>query len=161
MRKVKGKCLVNNKRIEGYEIHMGGTRPVKKEGMPYLRLRWDNKRWEDGWISEDGKVMGTYVHGIMDSTGFREDFLNSIRVKKGLKQKKARKTRLSRFKEYDKLAHYFERYCNMDRLFHVIGLNLQKQVRNYEDKMPKIRPRDEFDKGVRSPHLTLSYLFDK
>lgn len=120
VRKVKGRCLLNGKRIEGYEIHMGRTSPIKDEGMPYARLVFNNYAWEDGWVSKDGKIIGTYVHGIMDSPGFREDFLNKIRLKKGLKLKRARRTKSYRFREYDKLASYFERYCNMEKIINLV-----------------------------------------
>ena len=120
VRKVKGKCLLNNRRIEGYEIHMGRTLPLKKGGMPLLRLRYKDEIWEDGWINKKGNVMGTYVHGIMDATGFREDILNRIRIKKGLRKRKAKKTRSVRFKEYDRLASHFERYCDIERIIQII-----------------------------------------
>ncbi len=107
VRKVTGVCLINNKRIKGYEIHMGRTKPIYSEGSPYLKLRYNNKHWIDGWISDNGKIMGTYVHGIMDASGFREDLLNKIRKSKGIPQKRSRNTKLFRFKEYDRLADSF------------------------------------------------------
>ncbi len=112
VREVKGRCLINNRKIKGYEIHMGESRPIRDRGMPYLKLFFKGQSWKDGWISEDKKIMGTYVHGIMDSAGFREDFLNRIRKKKGLKPKRARRISSFRSKEYDRLASYFERHCN-------------------------------------------------
>ena len=120
VRKVKGRCLLNSRRIEGYEIHMGRTMPLKKKGMPLLRLRYKNEVWEDGWINEEGNVMGTYVHGIMDATGFREDLLNRIRAKKGLRKRRSNKTRSVRFKEYDRLASHFERYLDVEKIIQII-----------------------------------------
>ena len=117
VRRVKGRCLTNNRKIEGYEIHMGRTSPIKpKKGGPYIKLFFDKCAFEDGWISEDGKIMGTYVHGIMDSPGFREDFLNRIRIRKGLKLRRASRRRSSRSKEYDRLASCFERCCRIEEI---------------------------------------------
>ena len=101
---------------------MGRTKPLSNNGTPYLKLYSNNHSWEDGWINKDKNVVGTYVHGIMDSAGFREDFLNNLRIKKGLKPKRSKKTRLFRFKEYDRLADYFEIYCDIKKIFHLIGI---------------------------------------
>jgi len=120
LRKVKGRCLVNDKNVEGYEIHMGRTVSIHKKGTPFLELALDGRVWKDGWVNERGNVMGTYLHGIMDSDEFREDFLNKIRIKKGLVPKRSEQVALSRFKEYDRLAQHFERYCDIERLIKII-----------------------------------------
>jgi len=118
VRKVKGRCLLNRRKIEGYEIHMGRTEAIEEKGMPFSKLRSDGESWFDGWIL--GNVMGTYVHGIMDSAGIREDILNRIRLKKGLKPKKRRINRMLRFREYERLADIFEKYCNMRKILEII-----------------------------------------
>ena len=120
VRRVKGVCLVNNQNVEGYEIHMGRTIPKTERGMPFLRLSLDGEFWEDGWINEKGNIMGTYLHGIMDSDGFREDFLNRLRLRKGLKPKKTRLKASFRFKEYDRLAQHFEKYCDIQKIIQII-----------------------------------------
>jgi adenosylcobyric acid synthase len=48
-------------RFEGYEIHMGVTRGPALERSAALM-----NGLPDGAISEDGRVLGTYVHGIFD-----------------------------------------------------------------------------------------------
>ncbi len=120
VRRVKGVCLVNNQKVEGYEIHMGRTIPKTERGMPFLRLSLGGKVWEDGWINKKGNIMGTYLHGIMDSDGFREDFLNRLRLRKGLKPKKTRLKASFRFKEYDRLAQHFEKYCDIQKIIQII-----------------------------------------
>jgi len=35
----------------------------------------------DGAMSADGRIMGTYVHGIFASDSFRHAFLNSLRAR--------------------------------------------------------------------------------
>ena len=120
VRRVKGVCLVNNQNVEGYEIHMGRTIPKTERGMPFLRLSLGGKVWEDGWINKKGNIMGTYLHGIMDSDGFREDFLNRLRLRKGLKPKKTRLKASFRFKEYDRLAQHFEKYCDIQKIIQII-----------------------------------------
>ncbi|RLB31299.1 MAG: cobyric acid synthase, partial [Deltaproteobacteria bacterium] len=58
---------------------------------------------------------------IFDAPGFRADFLNRIRVSKGLKQRPARRGRLVRFREYDKLADHFEAHCDVERILEVMS----------------------------------------
>jgi len=122
VRKVTGICLINRKRVTGYEIHMGQTRILRKIGKPLLRVHEPGNRqsWEDGWSMEGNRIAGTYVHGILDSPGFRGDFLNRIRRAKGLKERAARHGRLARFHQYDRLADLFETYCDMERIIELI-----------------------------------------
>jgi cobyric acid synthase CobQ len=67
-------------RIEGYEVHMGQTVRGKKveplfdiQGFPDFDVR------TEGAVSADGRVLGTYVHGVFDSSLFRRYFLNRLR----------------------------------------------------------------------------------
>jgi adenosylcobyric acid synthase len=54
--------------FSGYEIHLGET--LLGDGTePLFRLRrfGDDESHEDGAISGDGRVLGTYLHGLFDS----------------------------------------------------------------------------------------------
>ncbi len=118
VRKVTGKSLYNNKKVEGYEIHMGQTKITDDSGMPFLRLKNEGEKdtWTDGCYINDGNTAGSYVHGILDSPGFRSEFLNRLRKKKKIKLKKSGMGRVARFKEYDRLADHFEKYCDIGRI---------------------------------------------
>jgi adenosylcobyric acid synthase len=69
----------------GYEIHIGetiyetGTRPfadIERHGtMDAL---------PDGAVSDSGRVLGTYVHGLFDDDGFRHSLIRSARAMVGL-----------------------------------------------------------------------------
>jgi len=122
VRKVTGTCLLNGKRITGYEIHMGQSKVVKPSGAPLLKIHKprNSKSWEDGWSMDGLRILGTYVHGILDSPGFRADFLNNIRREKGLRERNAMQGRLARFHQYDKLAALFEANCDVDRILGLI-----------------------------------------
>ncbi|MBW1780297.1 MAG: cobyric acid synthase [Deltaproteobacteria bacterium] len=122
VRKVNGIALVNGKRIRGYEIHMGASNILRKEGEPLLRIRrpGTKKSWTDGWRLDEGRICGTYVHGILDSPGFRTDFLNGIRREKGLRERRSGPGRLARFHQYDRLADHFEAHCDVERLISAI-----------------------------------------
>lgn len=72
--------------LQGYEIHMGETQRGENTApfatfnecntQPYHNL--------DGAVSEDGCVLGTYLHGLFDSGEFTRSLLDSLRQRKGL-----------------------------------------------------------------------------
>mgnify|MGYP001046552699 CR=1 FL=1 len=71
--------------LEAYEIHMGVTRTVGP-GEPLFRLLTVNGRpadGTDGWRSADGRVAGTYLHGLFDRDGFRRAFLRELARRRG------------------------------------------------------------------------------
>lgn len=57
----------------GYEIHMGRT-TLGDSAAPVFKMK-DGK---DGAVDADGTVFGTYLHGIFDSSSFREGFLKFL-----------------------------------------------------------------------------------
>jgi adenosylcobyric acid synthase len=65
--------------LRGYEIHMGRTKLMS--GKPLFNIiKKSGRRCShlDGAVSEDGKVWGTYMHGIFDNDGFRRRFIGKI-----------------------------------------------------------------------------------
>lgn len=56
--------------VIGYEIHQGET-TIKGEFSPFIQ----GDGWVDGYIARDGKVIGTYLHGIFDGEEFRRALL--------------------------------------------------------------------------------------
>ncbi len=124
VRKVLGTSTVHHRQVKGYEIHMGQTKAFKEQGGPFLKIREPGKRigWEDGWCVEEGRVCGTYVHGILDSPGFRSDLLNRLRKNKGLRERDPGQGRLARFHHYDLLADHFEAHCDVERILSVTGI---------------------------------------
>ena len=122
VRKVLGTTLCGGRPVKGYEIHMGRTTPVGREGSPLLRIHEPGRRswWEDGWSIRQGRIWGSYVHGILDSPGFRGELLNVIRRTKGLKPRAPRAGRLARFHQYDRLADHFEANCDVEKILSII-----------------------------------------
>ena len=123
VRKVSGTCLMNKKRIKGYEIHMGRTIILQEAGEPFLRIHGQGESGSriDGWSLNRGQISGTYLHGILDSSGFRGEFLNSLRKTKGLKIRSSRQGRGSRFKQYDLLADHFEEHCDVEGIIQLLN----------------------------------------
>jgi adenosylcobyric acid synthase len=123
VRKVTGTCLISGKRIRGYEIHMGRTRPLRSSGEPFLKIHspGDKTTWTDGCAVNLGQISGTYVHGILDSPGFRGKFINTLRRTKGLKERASSKGRLARFHQYDRLADHFVAHCDVEKILSYLG----------------------------------------
>ncbi|AJE02431.1 cobyric acid synthase [Geobacter pickeringii] len=107
--------------LGGYEIHMGET--ILGPGVrPFARLTERSGRGVevlDGAVSSDGRVFGTYLHGLFDNAGFRISFLNRLRRSKGLEERPAAEQGLDPF---DRLAAHLERHLDLERLFALCGI---------------------------------------
>ncbi|MYD31981.1 MAG: cobyric acid synthase [Nitrospira sp. SB0677_bin_15] len=68
--------------IQGYEIHVGLT--SRRQVGPCFRILDQDGDREDGAVSPDGLVWGTYIHGVFDAPSFRRSWINRVRVRKGL-----------------------------------------------------------------------------
>jgi len=62
-------------KIEGYEMHLGLTEGPDRRS-PWLHL---SDQCEDGAISANGQVMGSYIHGLFTADDFRHGFLSKLR----------------------------------------------------------------------------------
>ncbi len=70
----RGKECRSGLAIQGYEMHIGRTFGPALD-RPFLDL--DGR--PDGAVSEDGRIMGCYVHGLFASDAFRHAFLKRLR----------------------------------------------------------------------------------
>ena len=68
--------------VRGYEIHVGLT--SRRQGSPCFRIFDEGGDREDGAVSSDGLVWGTYIHGVFDDPSFRRAWINRVRTRKGL-----------------------------------------------------------------------------
>ena len=74
-----GTELASGEAIKGYEMHMGETSGADCQ-RPWLELS-DGRA--EGARSEDGRIMGSYLHGLFAADGFRHAFLNRLGAKTG------------------------------------------------------------------------------
>ncbi|HNB26644.1 MAG TPA: cobyric acid synthase [Alphaproteobacteria bacterium] len=104
---VAGAELASGRRVRGYEMHIGRT-----TGADCARPMLDLGGRADGAISADGRVMGTYVHGLFADDGFRHDFLNRLkaRAESGLAYEAQVEQVL------DQLADHLERHADTQRI---------------------------------------------
>ncbi|MEM6640915.1 MAG: cobyric acid synthase [Pseudomonadota bacterium] len=70
VRPVSGTCVQSGLPVSGYEIHAGETR-----GADCSRPVFDLGGRTDGAMSADGRIAGTYVHGMFTRDAFRAAWL--------------------------------------------------------------------------------------
>ncbi|MFF2857944.1 MULTISPECIES: cobyric acid synthase [unclassified Peribacillus] len=106
--------------LNGFEIHLGRT-TLKLQVRPFLLLK-DGR--EDGAISNDNKVMGTYLHGIFHNRLFTRLLVNQIRRNKGLEEVKENVQSDSERREeaYNLLASHLEENIDMDTIYQWLHL---------------------------------------
>jgi adenosylcobyric acid synthase len=118
------KGLNSGNEIAGYEIHMGET-VLLNGAAPFLKIieRSDKEVcMDDGAVSSDGNVIGTYLHGIFDNDEFRLGLMNRLRESKGLAPMLAEElSTVDKERQYDKLADWFREHIDMELIYEQIG----------------------------------------
>jgi adenosylcobyric acid synthase len=99
----------------GYEIHMGQT--TVGQSSPLFSIIQRNNvacKDDDGCISADSRIMGTYLHGLFDNPSVIKCWLEHIDIKDmdlsdigGIE---------ARDKEYDLLAEHFEKNVDVESI---------------------------------------------
>jgi adenosylcobyric acid synthase len=111
----------STKALQGYEIHMGET--ILGPGVqPFARITSRSGQEVevlDGAVTRDGRVFGTYLHGIFDNLGFRSALLNRLRRDKGLAERPATESGTD---PYDLLADHLARNLDLAKLLAICGL---------------------------------------
>ena len=75
VRPIAGSCARSGASLSGYEIHMGAT-TGPDTARPFAHL----ENGPDGAVSVDGRVEGSYVHGLFAGDGFRTRWLEGVRA---------------------------------------------------------------------------------
>jgi len=69
-RRVRARLAREGAGFEAYEIHLGRTR-VEDDARPLAVVDGEDGPRPDGAVSADGRVWGTYLHGLFDTPGVR------------------------------------------------------------------------------------------
>jgi adenosylcobyric acid synthase len=105
---VRGIHCATGADVEGYEIHLG--RSVGADcARPMLTL--DSRT--DGASSADGRVQGTYIHGLFSGDAFRKAWLANL----GIASTLAYETRIET--ALDALADHLEAHLDIDQLLKI------------------------------------------
>lgn len=125
----KAECLGGDARnhgsplFSGYEIHLGetllgnGTQPLFQ-----LQRLGDEKCHPDGAVSTDGRVLGTYLHGLFDSAEGLMFFLSHWRKMCGKQELSSAviDPMAERERRYDALAKHFRSNLKIDVIYRAL-----------------------------------------
>ncbi len=103
--------------VRGYEIHHGQT---ESSGLAPL-LEHESGR-SIGVRSPDGRLWGTYIHGIFDADEFRRWFIDRLRSRRGLPAKGRIVARYDLEPAFDRLAEAVRHSLDMDLIYKIMGL---------------------------------------
>ena len=111
--------------MTGYEIHMGATRPSERAGEAVLPFALLEDGRADGLVRRDGRVMGTYLHGLFDNDAFTRGLIAALAERKGVSPAMMSEDALpaAEYKErqYDKLAALVRSSLDMDKVYRIMG----------------------------------------
>ena len=119
LRQVSGHCYLNGKAtsIRGYEIHAGVS-----EGAGLKRHFADLGSHLDGAISDDGQVLGSYIHGLFDDDHARQQLLTWA----GATEQAAYNYDAVIETNLDRIADSVEQHIDLDKLLHTCSLEFRQ-----------------------------------
>ena len=132
---VRANCICNrgilgglkSEEIVGYEIHMGQTLGDKVSPAFRIVSRGERKSNHlDGAVSKDGKIVGTYIHGLFENESIRRCLVSNLRGAKGI-DRVTHPFALSKDSEYDKLAALVRHSLDMDMIYKIAGIKRKKR----------------------------------
>ncbi|MBH5316493.1 cobyric acid synthase [Paenibacillus sp. GSMTC-2017] len=118
--------------IEGYEIHMGVVRHLITKPLQPFNIRKKSVQGAEvggsdyeaeGVMTDDGRVWGTFIHGILHNDDFRLNWLNDVRKLKGLPPLHA-DLRFNERREaaFDTLAEHVRKHVNLPLIYETLGV---------------------------------------
>ncbi|HHW01985.1 MAG TPA: cobyric acid synthase [Thermoanaerobacterales bacterium] len=126
-------------RVEGYEIHMGKTvSDGDSPGFINIEKCLDKDvNIVDGCVSCDGRILGTYIHGIFDNPDFtyrfvsylkkiksaRSDYVVNSGIEIDVNSGKALDFAAFKQTEYDRWADVIRKNMDMGKIYKIIGLD--------------------------------------
>ncbi|MBT0961070.1 cobyric acid synthase [Denitromonas iodatirespirans] len=106
-------CLTGDAGVRGYEIHMGVSRGA---ALARPAVRFDDGR-DDGAISADDQVLGSYAHGLFDAP----EALHALLGWAGVSGAQPVDVAARRQADLDRLADCLAEYLDLDRLAQCFG----------------------------------------
>lgn len=139
--------------VEAYEIHMGITESDESAGLrseeyrPLFVLNAETEESEnikeakeagssaeevrnrhlEGCAAADGKVWGTYLHGLFDNDEFRRAWLDGLRLQKGIPPiGETFQAAVYKTQELDRVAEIVRNNLDMDLIYEIVGLRKKR-----------------------------------
>ena len=109
--------------VTGYEIHLGKTTrgPLTRPLFSLARHGGWGETFEDGAVSADGRVWGSYLHGLFDDVAVRHALLDGLRAHRGLGPAQ-RSVGPSLDRELDRLADHLAAHLDLPRIWALLEL---------------------------------------
>jgi len=120
--RVRGVHLASGAAVEAYEIHMGCTQGPA-DARPLFRLHERHGLPADGYdglAAPDGRVWGTYLHGLFDNDAFRRWWL--ARLRPDLAPPEAEPPAGARKNRFDLLASAVREAIDVAELYRIVGI---------------------------------------
>ena len=114
LRNVSGRLCLENAPVSGYEIHAGVSSGV---GLETVAVQLDDGRC-DGALSADGQVLGSYLHGLFESSAACSALLRWA----GLREVQTVDYQALRERDIERLADLVEAHLDTERLRELCGL---------------------------------------
>lgn len=109
--------------VSGYEIHMGETVTSESPFALISDRNGEKATLNDGAVSKDKLVWGTYIHGIFDNDRFRRSFIEGLRKNKNTDTAQAARPFIDSRKDAMKeAALVVKNNLDMEMLLSIIGL---------------------------------------
>lgn len=120
--RTQGEWISNGMAVKGYEIHMGVTERLAIL-KPLIYRNSDGS--EEGARRGEGRIWGTYLHGLFDTPAFRRAFLSDLAPDRCMSSDSDAESSIEAFKDhqYDLLAEHFETYLDMETLMQILEGN--------------------------------------
>jgi adenosylcobyric acid synthase len=109
---------IGKEKIEGYEIHLGDTIFINETGKRPL-FQFESNR-EEGYYSESGRIVGTYLHHLFHNDDWRHYWLNSIRQSINLPQKPKVDVGVLKEERYEVLAEEMGQHLDWEKVKKII-----------------------------------------
>ncbi|MNZ31956.1 Cobyric acid synthase [compost metagenome] len=120
--------------VSGYEIHAGDTeitagspsssRYNNEQLMHLFKIREEDNKNEyrhEGVVTSDGRVFGTYIHGLFHNDAWRRAWLNGMRTNKGLAPLNGTFTSETRKEAaFNRLAEHVRNHLDMDQIYRIM-----------------------------------------
>jgi len=99
--------------IRGYEIHMGRSEPTDPTGGSFCRIGSPAEGHPDGVMTAEGRIWGTYLHGIFDNDALRHAWLRSLGWQETGQS-------FDREVAYNRLADHVQAHLDMEMLRRIV-----------------------------------------
>jgi adenosylcobyric acid synthase len=119
--------------VAGYEIHCGRVTGVTESRAVFRLIHRDTRAVNEfeGVRSEDGRVIGTSIHGVFDSADFRRNFLDEVRASKGLgrlETNESGEAEANHIAAFDRIADALERCADFSKIAALAGISLSSAI---------------------------------